>query len=52
MTNFQSKVDALIKAGKDKDLGAATDAYSLTVGACISCHKLFRLEQFQREAGK
>ena len=52
ITNFQLKVDGLIKAGKDKDLGAATDAYSVTVGACISCHKLFRVDQFRREDEK
>jgi hypothetical protein len=52
MTNFQARVDNLIKAGKDKDLGAATDAYSLTVGACINCHKLFRLDQFRESQGK
>jgi hypothetical protein len=52
MTNFQAKVDGLIKAGKEKDLGAATEAWSLTVGACISCHKSFRLDQFRNSQGK
>ena len=52
LTNFQTKVDGLIKAAKDKDLGASTDAYSFTVAACINCHKVFRLEQFQQNQGK
>jgi len=52
ITNFQAKVDTLITAGKEKDLGACTDAYSLTVGSCINCHKLFRLEQFRQNQGK
>jgi|ERR1051326_7391533 hypothetical protein len=47
MTNFQGKVDELIKAANGKDLERSTDAYSQVVNSCVSCHKTFRREQFQ-----
>jgi len=48
MTNFQGRVDGLIKAAKEKDLERATEGYSRVVDSCIACHKLFRREQFRQ----
>jgi hypothetical protein len=47
ITNFQAKVDGLVKSAKDKNGEGAKDGYSQVVNSCISCHKLFRLDQFR-----
>ncbi len=45
-TNFQTRVDELIKAAQAKNLEKSTEAYSQVVDSCVACHKLFRREQF------
>ena len=37
---FRRQVDALVKAGKDKNLEGATLAYVRITMSCIDCHKL------------
>ncbi len=39
---FRRQVDALVKAGKDKNLDAATLAYVRVTMGCVDCHKLVR----------
>jgi hypothetical protein len=46
ITHFQSRVDSLIKAAKEKSLENSTEAYSQVVSSCVACHKQFRREQF------
>lgn len=47
ITNFQSKVDGLVKAASEKNLEKSTEQYSEVMGSCVSCHKMFRKEQWQ-----
>jgi cytochrome c556 len=39
---FRRQVDSLVKAGKDKNLDAATLAYVRMTMSCVDCHKLVR----------
>ena len=39
---FRRQVDALVKAGKDKNLEGATLAYVRMTMSCVDCHKLVR----------
>lgn len=45
ITNFQGKVDGLVKAARDMNLENSTEAYSHLVGSCVNCHQEFRREQ-------
>ena len=45
VTNFQRSVDGLLQAAKEKDLDAATVAYSGLARNCVQCHEQFRREQ-------
>lgn len=44
-TNFQTSVDALYMAAVDKNLEAATEAYTKVARNCVECHRLVRTEQ-------
>lgn len=44
-TNFQKSVEALYMAAVDKNLDAATEAYSKVARNCVECHRMVRLEQ-------
>jgi hypothetical protein len=44
-TNFQKSVDGLYLAAVDKNLGAATEAYTRVINQCVECHRLVRVEQ-------
>jgi hypothetical protein len=44
-TNYQKSVDALFMAATDKNLEAATVAYTQVMKNCIECHRMVRLEQ-------
>lgn len=44
-TNFQNSAQALYAAAVDKDLAAATEAYSKVTRSCVDCHRLVRVEQ-------
>ena len=48
MTNFQAKVDTLMRGAKDKNLEKSTDAYAEVVRSCVACHRTFRLDQFRQ----
>ncbi len=50
-TNFQKSVDALYMAAVDKNLEAATEAYTKVAGNCVECHRLVRLDQ-HKNAGQ
>ena len=50
-TNFQQSADALYMAAVDKNLDAATEAYSKVMRNCVECHRLVRTEQ-HRNHGK
>jgi hypothetical protein len=50
MTNFQAKVDGLVKAARGKNLEKSTESYSEVVSSCVACHKLFRRDQFLQPA--
>ena len=40
--NFRRHVNSLVKAGRDKNLDAATLAYVRVTMSCVDCHKLVR----------
>lgn len=42
-TQFQKITDDLAKAAKDKNLDAATNAYTELAKNCVACHKYVRL---------
>lgn len=44
-TNFQERADALYLAAVDKNLEAATEAYTKVARNCVGCHRLVRTEQ-------
>lgn len=44
-TNYQKSVDALYLAAVDKNLEAATEAYTKVVRNCVECHRMVRSEQ-------
>lgn len=44
-TNYQKSVDALFMAAADKNLEAATEAYTKVSRNCVECHRLLRTEQ-------
>lgn len=48
VTNFQARVDSLIKAANEKSLERATAAFTFVTRECVTCHKDFRKEQFIR----
>lgn len=50
-TNFQKNAVALYLAAVDKNLEAATEAYTELARSCVDCHRLVRLEQ-RKNAGK
>ncbi len=50
-TNFYKNVDALYLAAIDKNLEAATEAYTQVARNCVECHRLLRLEQ-HKNAGQ
>lgn len=49
VSQFQGRVDRMIKAGKEQNLANASECYSQIAGACVSCHRQFRRDQFVRE---
>ena len=50
ITNFQTKVDKLVKAATDQNAASAKEAYAEMVSSCAACHELFRREQFPTRA--
>ena len=50
-TNFQKSADALYMAAVDKNLEAATEAYTKLARNFVECHRLVRTEQ-RRNAGE
>jgi hypothetical protein len=50
-TNYQKSVDALYMAAVDKNLEAATEAYTKVARNCVECHRLVRTEQ-RKNAGQ
>jgi len=44
-TNYQKSVEALYMAAVDKNLEAATEAYTKVARSCVECHRLVRVEQ-------
>lgn len=50
-TNFQKSADALYMAALDKNLEAATEAYTKVARNCVECHRLVRTEQ-RKNAGQ
>jgi len=44
-TNYQKSINALYLAAVDKNLPAATEAYTKVTRSCVECHRLVRLEQ-------
>ena len=50
-TNYQKSVDALYMAAVDKNLEAATEAYTKVARNCVDCHRLVRTEQ-RKNAGQ
>lgn len=50
-TNYQKRVDALYMAAVDKNLEAATEAYTKVARSCVECHQLVRTEQ-HKNAGQ
>ena len=44
-TNYQKSVEALYMAAVDKNLEAATEAYTKVARNCVECHRLVRTEQ-------
>lgn len=44
-TNFQHSAEGVYSAAVDKNLEAATEAYTKMTRACIDCHHLVRVEQ-------
>jgi hypothetical protein len=44
-TNYQKSVEALYLAAVDKNLEAATEAYTKVARHCVECHRLVRSEQ-------
>ena len=49
-TNFQNSVDALYMAAVDKNLEAATEAYTKVARNCVECHRLVRIDQRKNAA--
>lgn len=49
-TNYQKSVEALYMAAVDKNLEAATEAYTKVARNCVECHRLVRTEQ-RKNAG-
>jgi len=49
-TNFQKSADALYMAAVDKNLEAATEAYTKLARNCVECHRLVRVDQ-RKNAG-
>lgn len=41
---YQGTIDALYKAGTERQLKAATDAYVQTLKSCVECHRVLRAE--------
>lgn len=41
---YQGAIDALYKAGTERQLNASTDAYAQTLKSCVECHRLLRAE--------
>ena len=50
-TNYQKSVEALYMAAVDKNLEAATEAYTKVARSCVECHRLVRVEQ-RKNAGQ
>jgi cytochrome c556 len=48
-TNFQSRVDTLLDAAKEKNPEATTEAYMRVIRGCVECHRQYRIDQFRRE---
>src|SRR6185436_10472058 len=44
-TNYQKSVEAFYMAAVDKNLEAATEAYTKVARNCVECHRLVRTEQ-------
>lgn len=44
-TNYQQSVEELYLAAVDKNLEAATEAYTKVARHCVECHRLVRSEQ-------
>ncbi len=44
-TNFQHSAEGVYNAAVDKNLEAATEAYTKMTRACVDCHHLVRVEQ-------
>lgn len=49
-TNFQRSADALYMAAVEKNLEAATEAYTKLARNCVECHRLVRTEQRRNAA--
>lgn len=47
-TNYQKSIDGLYMAAVDKDVDAATEAYTKVIRNCVECHRLIRVEQRKR----
>jgi len=47
-TNYQRSVEALYTAATDKNLEAATEAYTKLAKNCVECHRVVRLEQHKQ----
>ena len=47
-TNYQRSVEALYTAATDKNLEAATEAYTKLAKNCVECHRVVRLEQHRQ----
>jgi hypothetical protein len=50
-TNFQKSAEALYMAAVDKNLEAATEAYTKVARNCVECHRLVRVGQ-RKNAGQ
>ena len=51
-TNYQRSVEALYTAATDKNLEAATEAYTKLAKNCVECHRVVRLEQHRQAVSK
>jgi formamidopyrimidine-DNA glycosylase len=41
---YQGTIEALYKAGTERQLKAATEAYAQTLRSCVECHRVLRAE--------
>ena len=47
LSDFQTRVDVVIRGARNKLLDGTTEAYAKMVESCVACHKECRLEQFR-----